>query len=69
MTPTTIALIAIPSAAALAFMWWAATRAPVIEDEPCSDYDPEFDGPREGETFPAWFARMSETANREGTHD
>ena len=37
MTPTTIALIAIPSAAALAWMWWAATRAPVIEDEPCSD--------------------------------
>ena len=61
MTPTQIALIAIPSAAALIWMWWEIAHAPLIEDEPCSDYDPDYiDGPREGETFPAWFARMSE---------
>ena len=33
MTPTTIALIAIPSAAALAWMWWEVVHAPLIEDD------------------------------------
>ena len=33
MTPTTIALIAIPSAAIFAWMWWEIAHAPLIEDD------------------------------------
>ncbi len=48
MTPLTIALIAIPSAAALAWMWWEFKNAPLIEDAELPQS--ERDGRRTNET-------------------